>query len=197
MEYSDFVQDLPKVFSPVSLRITPENEYTKEFEQRMEALVINYDVTGVEFPNQHPPMDSSNETKRSVINHASTMISPVEISASLCCIPLDPVTELMYGETPRKKKAISVDQESQCSFESSEGISMRYDSCSSNDESKEWGHWADSLSGLQINYSSPKETNEHKQNLDESLTHEAIVEGTDIITMFPSNMYSVLRELKA
>ncbi|XP_050094574.1 uncharacterized protein LOC126577174 isoform X2 [Anopheles aquasalis] len=45
MEYASFVQDLGKV-NPSGDRCPPESPYTREFERRMGALVLNFDLDG-------------------------------------------------------------------------------------------------------------------------------------------------------
>ncbi|XP_058067383.1 uncharacterized protein LOC131216821 [Anopheles bellator] len=51
MEYDSFVKNLAKD-SPHSARCLPETRYSHEFEQRMEALVLNFDIEGTSSSGQ-------------------------------------------------------------------------------------------------------------------------------------------------
>uniref|UniRef100_A0A1Y9H262 Uncharacterized protein n=1 Tax=Anopheles dirus TaxID=7168 RepID=A0A1Y9H262_9DIPT len=143
MEYTSFVQDLRKESSNF-YRSSPDTGYAKEFEQQMQALVINFDIDDEERSQQQQCRPSS--TPLASGSGLYKRINPSTNYTRLNSILLIPDDELNSGGARKKKKTIQSDQsfdgrESQCSNESSEGISMRYDSCSSNDDDQPWNQF--------------------------------------------------------
>ncbi|XP_050075599.1 uncharacterized protein LOC126563035 [Anopheles maculipalpis] len=134
MEYSSFVRGFRKK-SFHSCTCPPDTEYAKEFEEQMQALVINYDIDDkkveeqqhqyVQSPSTSTPLASGSGLKWKNRRKAS-------------CTTLFDETERL--EVPKKKMAVNMDQSTdgqedhQGSYDSSEGISMRFDSSSSNDD---------------------------------------------------------------
>ncbi|XP_053666093.1 uncharacterized protein LOC128715237 [Anopheles marshallii] len=130
MEYASFVKDLRRE-SYNSTASPPDTQYAKEFEEQMQALVINFDVDDPYLEQQHQysitstPLQSGSGLKWKTQRKA------------ICTTIFDETEQV---EVPKKKKALEIvqnsseDLEFQRSFDSSEGISLRFDSSSSSDD---------------------------------------------------------------
>uniref|UniRef100_A0A182R3F8 Uncharacterized protein n=1 Tax=Anopheles funestus TaxID=62324 RepID=A0A182R3F8_ANOFN len=140
MEYASFVRDLRKE-SYDSYASPPDTQYAKEFEEQMQALVINFDIDDARQEQQQQqhsitstPLPSGSGLKWKTRRKAKNTTIFDE-------------TELL--EVPKKKKALDIapkrteDHESQGSFDSSEGISMRFDSSSSSEDIPDMVTWND------------------------------------------------------
>ncbi|XP_040153072.1 uncharacterized protein LOC120894510 [Anopheles arabiensis] len=132
MEYSSFVRELRRESHSPYVN-SSDSQYAREFEEQMQALVINYDIEEPCAEEQHAPRYSFTSTPQpsgSGLRLARTK-PPSTVTA-------DEAARGAEEEVPKKKIAMNFDQcgpeSSQGSFESSEGISMRYDSCNSIDD---------------------------------------------------------------
>uniref|UniRef100_A0A182JV91 Uncharacterized protein n=1 Tax=Anopheles christyi TaxID=43041 RepID=A0A182JV91_9DIPT len=133
MEYSSFVRELrKKTHSPYTTNPS-DTQYAREFEEQMQALVINFDIEDTpEVVQQHSQHYSLTSTPQTYGSGSKCKTRKTPISTGRC-----DETERLAEEVPKKKIAVNFDQgpeSSQGSFESSEGISMRYDSSSSSED---------------------------------------------------------------
>uniref|UniRef100_A0A182YIF6 Uncharacterized protein n=1 Tax=Anopheles stephensi TaxID=30069 RepID=A0A182YIF6_ANOST len=136
MEYSSFVKGFRKK-SFHSYASPPDTEYAKEFEEQMQALVINFDIDDTKMEQQqqqqHHQMSFTTSTP---LASGSGLKWKTRRKAS--CTALFDETERL--DVPKKRMAVNIDQSAESqelhhgSYDSSEGISMRFDSSSSNDD---------------------------------------------------------------
>uniref|UniRef100_A0A182Q016 Uncharacterized protein n=1 Tax=Anopheles farauti TaxID=69004 RepID=A0A182Q016_9DIPT len=120
MEYASFVKDLRETPSNCS-RFSPDTEYAKEFEQHMQALVINFDIDEEKLSEQCHPCSAPTASQIG-------LKQPMHGSATFGRLhnrPLAPDDELDHGAACKRKKTIQFDQkydgqESISSNESSE-----------------------------------------------------------------------------
>uniref|UniRef100_A0A182PCJ3 Uncharacterized protein n=1 Tax=Anopheles epiroticus TaxID=199890 RepID=A0A182PCJ3_9DIPT len=139
MEYSSFVRELRRE-SHSPLVCLSDTQYAREFEEQMQALVINFDI---EEETQAEEEWCSSFTSTPVAAGSGKKCKP-RIKAA-CTVTRDERERTPEEEeevVPKKKMAVNIDQSvggagpesSQSSVVSSEGISMRYDSCNSIDD---------------------------------------------------------------
>uniref|UniRef100_A0A182WAG6 Uncharacterized protein n=1 Tax=Anopheles minimus TaxID=112268 RepID=A0A182WAG6_9DIPT len=150
MEYASFVRDLRKESYNA---FPPDTQYAKQFEEQMQALVTNFDIDDTKLePHQQQhfitstPLATGSGMKWNTGGRGKVANAYDE-------------TERM--EVPKKKKALDIaqkmsgDHELPGSFDSSEGISMCFDSCSSSDGIPDMVIWNESATDLSASGSVP------------------------------------------
>uniref|UniRef100_A0A182MVA4 Uncharacterized protein n=1 Tax=Anopheles culicifacies TaxID=139723 RepID=A0A182MVA4_9DIPT len=136
MEYASFVRDLRKK-SQNNFACPPDTQYAKEFEDQMQALVTNFDI--------NDSMRNSQQQQQHAITSTPLGSGSGSNWKTSKKAKVHDTTEQM--EVPKKKMALDIaqkmndDQEWPGSFDSSEGISMCFDSCSSNDGTSDLVAW--------------------------------------------------------
>uniref|UniRef100_A0A182SNN3 Uncharacterized protein n=1 Tax=Anopheles maculatus TaxID=74869 RepID=A0A182SNN3_9DIPT len=168
MEYSSFVRGFRKK-SYHSYACPPDTQYAKEFEQQMQALVINFDIDDTKLEQQQQQQHSP--TTSTPLASGSGLKWKTRRKAS-CTALFDESEQL---EVPKKRMAVNIDQstegqELQGSYDSSEGISMRFDSSSSNDDAV----WNEFLGRYSTGSSEMKDVNVNVQHQNNTFPFEAI-----------------------
>ncbi|XP_052897308.1 uncharacterized protein LOC128304188 [Anopheles moucheti] len=173
MEYASFVRDLQNE-SYNSTACPPDTQYEKEFEEQMQALVINFDV-------DDPSMEQHQCSITSTPLQSESSLHWKTLTKAKCTTIFDETEQI---EVPKKKKALemvqksSEDHEFQRSFDSGEGISLRFDSFSSSDDIPDLVTWNELTADSSTSNSTHAGEGHVQRHAHSSLPFEAI-QGED------------------
>ncbi|XP_058120459.1 uncharacterized protein LOC131262467 isoform X2 [Anopheles coustani] len=176
MEYASFVNELATV-GLNSPRCPPETPYTRQFEQSMEALLVNYELSDEDAYGQQPNANSTQPRKKVLLKTSSFYDDTSDRSCS------ESDQELKPSVTTYQRSGSMMD--CQYSFDSGQGLSTRYDSsCSSRDDGTESNSdWNDFVEGLR-----PKHVGQTDQPDDIDVHGESLTQGHLTVTEHSINM---------